>query len=132
MKLSALMIAAAAFSFAAPVLAADPAFCSAMCTSEQRQCRAGAQALPLQERVMASTPEQRNPLARTVQGAVPGQASRALDAAGDNGRRMARLDACDSALQRCTRGCAAEPAAQAFPLRQPAQRAGAGGANQSS
>ena len=87
-------------------LAADPAFCESMCGSEHRECRAGAQAPPLAERLGLPETHQRNPLARTAQGAVPGQDTRALDAAGANGRRMTRLDACDGALQRCTRACA--------------------------
>lgn len=107
-------------SAATPALAADEAFCTSMCASEQRECRASAQALPLEQRLTGSAAEYRNPLARTAQGAVPGQATRALDAAGDNGRRMARLGACDTALQRCTRSCAAQPdGAQRSPLRQP-------------
>ena len=109
MKRTALAIVLATLGAAAPALAADPAFCSSMCASEQRECRAGAQAQPLGERLTGATSEYRNPLARTAQGEVPGQGTRALDAAGDNGRRMARLDACDSALQRCTRSCAAPP-----------------------
>ena len=112
MKRSALSIVFAIMGAAGPALAADPAFCTSMCASEQRECRAGAQAQPLGDRFAAATVEQRNPLARTVQGAVPGQATRALDAAGDNGRRMARLDACDSAFQRCTRSCAVQPGAE--------------------
>jgi len=123
MKRSALSIVVAIMGAAGPALAADPAFCSAMCAAEQRECRAGAQATPLEDRFAAATVEQRNPLARTVQGAVPGQATRALDAAGDNGRRMARLDACDGALQRCTRSCAAEPdLGDSVRSRQPAQQ----------
>ncbi|MDY0976906.1 hypothetical protein SOM61_18230 [Massilia sp. CFBP9012] len=111
---------AATVSVARPVLAADPAFCTSMCASEQRECRAGAQALPLEQRLTGSTAESRNPLARTAQSAVPGQATRALDAAGDNGRRMARLGACDTALQRCTRACAAQPdGVGRSPLQQP-------------
>jgi hypothetical protein len=100
---------AVAGSVAKPALAADPAFCTSMCASEQRECRAGAQALPLEQRLTGSTAEYRNPLARTAQSAVPGQATRALDAAGDDGRRMARLGACDTALQRCTRACTVQP-----------------------
>lgn len=120
MKSFALALVAAIL--AGPALAADPAFCNAMCASELRECRAGAQARPLEERFAASTVEQRNPLARTVQGAVPGHATRALDASGDTGRRMARLDACDSAQQRCTRSCAAPSAApdQGPPRQRPA------------
>lgn len=111
MKGLALSIAVALMGAAGAAVAADPAFCTSMCASEQRECRAGAQAQPLEERFAAATAEHRNPLAGTVQGAVPGQATRALDAAGDTGRRMARLDACDSALQRCTRSCALQPGA---------------------
>jgi len=110
----------AILAVARPALAADEAFCASMCASEQRECRASAQALPLEQRLMASAVEHRNPLARTVQGAVPGQPTRALDAAGDNGRRMARMKACDTALQRCTRSCAAQPdGAGRSPLHQP-------------
>jgi len=104
-----IILATLAASVAGPVLAADPAFCTSMCASEQRECRASAQAQPLEQRLTGSTPEYRNPLARTAQDAVPGQATRALDVAGDDGRRMARLGACDTALQRCTRACAAQP-----------------------
>jgi len=126
MKRSTLSIVVAIMGAAGPALAADPAFCTSMCASEQRECRAGAQATPLGDRFAAATVEQRNPLARTVQGAVPGQATRALDAAGDNGRRMARLDACDSALQRCTRSCAAQPdVSDSVRLRQPAEQGAA-------
>lgn len=115
-----LATAATAAAVATPALAADPAFCTSMCASEQRECRADAQAVPLEQRLTGSTPEFRNPLARTAQTAVPGQATRALDAAGDNGRRMARLGACDTALQRCTRSCAAQSdAAERSPLQKP-------------
>ncbi|WP_429206281.1 hypothetical protein [Massilia sp. UYP11] len=114
-----IILATLAAIVARPAPAADAAFCSAMCASEQRECRASAQALPLEQRLMGANVEHRNPLARTVQGAVPAQASRALDAAGDDGRRMARLGACDTALQRCTRTCAAQSdEAQSAPLRQ--------------
>lgn len=124
MKRLVLSMLVALLSTSGAALAGEAALCESMCDSQLRECRAGAQAQPLAERVMATTPEHRNPLARTVQGAVPDQATRALDAKGDNGRRMARLDACDSARQRCTRACAAEPAAQQrSPLRQPPQPA---------
>lgn len=124
MKRLALSIILATVGSAAVVatsaLAADPAFCSSMCASEQRECRADAQALPLEQRITGSGAEYRNPLARTAKAAVSGQATRALDAAGDNGRRMARLGACDTALQRCTRSCAAQPdGAQSSPLHRP-------------
>ena len=120
MKGPVLAILLAILGAAHPALAADPAFCSAMCASEQRACRAGAQAQPLAERLAAAAPESRNRLARTAQGEVPRQANRALDAAGDNGRRMARLHACDSALQRCTRSCAVRSDAEGGTgLRQP-------------
>lgn len=118
---------------AGPALAADPAFCSAMCASEQRECRASAQARPLQERLATGSVEYRNPLARTAQGAVPGQATRALDAAGDTGRRMVRQDVCESALGRCTRSCAAAPGAadSSGPRPSPASETAAASAAQS-
>lgn len=93
-------------AIAAP--AEDTAFCKSMCDSGQRECRAEAQLQPKAERsVSDNAAPVRNPLARVSEGAIAGHGTRALGADGDNGRRMARLGACDDALQRCTRSCAA-------------------------
>lgn len=86
----------------------DGAFCKSMCDSSQRECRANAQLQPKAERLASdNVAPVRNPLARVSEGAVASHGTRALGAAGDDGRRMARLGACDDALQRCTRSCAA-------------------------
>ena len=97
---------------AGAVMAHDAGFCTSMCDSRQRECRATAQAAPPAERFWPPDTEHRNTLARTAQGAVPGQATRALDAQGANGRRMARLDACTSTFQRCSRSCTGTAPAQ--------------------
>lgn len=113
MKRLSLSIVFAVVGANGSALAADPAFCASMCASEQRTCRANAQSAPPAERFGTPDMNQRNTLARTAQGEVPGPATRALDAAGDNGRRMARLGTCDSAFQQCARGCGAAAGAHA-------------------
>lgn len=102
-------------AFAAPN--DDGAFCQSMCDSQQRECRASAQSPPKAEWLASDNKSLiRNPMARVSEGAVPGHGTRALGADGDNGRRMARLGACDDTLQRCTRSCAAP---QTSPLIKP-------------
>lgn len=91
-------------------LAQDAQFCQSMCTSEQRECRANAQQRPKEESLMPPESVQRNPLARTAEGAVPGQGARALSAAGDTHRRLDRVDACNATQARCMRSCGAAPA----------------------
>lgn len=108
MKRFALLFALLNMSVAFAAPNDDAAFCQSMCDSRQRECRAQAQEQPLAERLAVDTnAPARNPLARVSEGSVPGHGTRALGAAGDNGRRMARLGACDDTLQRCTRSCAA-------------------------
>jgi hypothetical protein len=89
--------------------AQDAQFCQSMCTSQQQECRASAQLTPKEELLMPSDASSRNPLARTAEGAVPGQGARALSAAGATNRRIDRIDACNATHQRCTRSCAVQP-----------------------
>lgn len=109
MNCLASLILGLGMSAAGACLAEDELFCKSMCTSEQRECRANAQLAPKEERLMPPDTSNRNPLARTAEGAVPGQGARALSAAGDNNRRFDRLDVCNNAYQRCTRSCAVPP-----------------------
>lgn len=97
-------------------MAADPAFCKSLCSTEQRTCRADAQLQPKEERFMPADTPDRNPYARTAQGEVAGQGAVALRANGDNNRRMDRTGACDATYARCTRACAAPSATQDKPL----------------
>ncbi|MEM8513386.1 hypothetical protein RCH14_002716 [Massilia sp. MP_M2] len=94
---------------AGSVLAADANFCTSMCESTQRECRA--QASSGGKERFAAPPETsaRNSLARTAEGEVPGQGARALQAAGDTQRRLDRTGACDKAYQQCTRSCVVQP-----------------------
>ena len=95
-------------------LANEVTFCQSICESQQRECRANAAPLERAGLLAPSDPAapsapssiyQRNPLARTAAGAVPGQGSLALRAAGDANRRLDRAGACDDTFQGCRRSC---------------------------
>ena len=89
-------------------LANDAAFCKSVCESQQRECRANAAPLERAGLLAPSDISQRNPLARTAEGAVPGQGTLALRAAGDATRRLDRAGVCDDSLQGCRRSCDAQ------------------------
>lgn len=108
MKRLALLFACVTTFASGAALAAEPEFCRSMCDSAQRECRAGAGLQAKAERSVTSNDlPDRNPLARTAQLEVPGSATRALGASGDDNRRMARIGECADTYQRCTRSCAA-------------------------
>ena len=86
-------------------LAAETNFCTSMCESTQRECRVEASSGGKERFVPPPETAARNPLARTAEGAVPGQGARALQAAGDTHRRLDRVGACDKAYQQCKRSC---------------------------
>ena len=88
-----------------PVLAADANFCTSMCESAQRECRVEDSAGGKERFVPPPETAARNPLARTAEGAVPGQGARALQAAGDTHRRLDRTGVCDKSYQQCKRSC---------------------------
>jgi hypothetical protein len=91
-----------------PALAADTNFCTSMCESTQRECRVEASSGGKERFVPPPETAARNPLARTAEGAVPGQGARALQAAGDTHRRLDRTDSCDKSYQQCKRSCVVE------------------------
>jgi hypothetical protein len=91
-----------------PALAADTNFCTSMCESTQRECRVEASSGGKERFVPPPETAARNPLARTAEGAVPGQGARALQAAGDTHRRLDRADSCDKSYQQCKRSCVVE------------------------
>ncbi|MEW7851277.1 hypothetical protein AB2N08_21525 [Massilia aurea] len=99
-------------------LAADANFCTSMCESAQQECRAEARSGG-NERFMPPPDNTRNPLARTAESEVPGQGTRALQAAGDTHRRLDRTSACEKSYQHCTRSCSIQAATdrQAAPPR---------------
>ena len=86
-------------------LGADTNFCTSMCESTQRECRAAASSGGKERFMPPADTTARNPLARTAEGAVPGQGARALQAAGDTHRRLDRAGACDKAYQQCKQSC---------------------------
>jgi len=88
-----------------PALAADTNFCTSMCESTQRECRAEASAGVRKRFVPPPETSARNPLARTAESEVPGQGARALQAAGDTHRRLDLAESCDKSYQQCKRSC---------------------------
>jgi hypothetical protein len=86
-------------------LAAETNFCTSMCESTQRECRAEASSGGKERFMPPPETGARNPLARTAEGEVPGQGARALQAAGDTHRRLDRTGACDKSYQQCKRSC---------------------------
>jgi hypothetical protein len=95
-----------------PVLAAETNFCTSMCESTQRECRVEASSGGKERFVPPPETAARNPLARPAEGAVPGQGARALQAAGDTHRRLARTDTCDKSYQQCKRSCVVQTEAK--------------------
>jgi hypothetical protein len=91
---------------AGPCAAAEPSLCKSVCDSDKRECRAHARNVVDNERTLLVAMPEKNPMARTAQGQVGSEASRALEGAGDQGRRVARAGACDDTYLRCTRSCA--------------------------
>ena len=76
-----------------------------MCESTQRECRVEASSGGKERFAAPPETSARNPLARTAEGAVPGQGARELQAAGTTQRRLDRTGACDKVYQQCTRSC---------------------------
>jgi len=91
-------------------LAAEPGLCKSMCDADKRECRAHAHTLAAGHADGFLEMPERNPMARDAQTQVTTQASRALENAGTQSRRMDYAGACDDTYLRCTRACAA-PAA---------------------
>jgi len=89
--------------------AADAGLCKSMCSSEKRECRAHARDLAAEDGEMLFDKGERNPMARAAQEQVPVQATRAMDNAGTQTRRIDYAGKCDAAYLRCTRACAAPP-----------------------
>ena len=89
--------------------AADAGLCKSMCGAEKRECRANARELAAEDGGSLLDRTERNPMARAAQEQVPAQATRAMDNAGTQTRRIDYAGKCDAAYQRCTRACAAPP-----------------------
>jgi len=104
-RLAVLMLLA---GLSGTALADDPAFCKSMCTSDKNQCLADIQTTEKREAAFAATDTpDKNPFARTAQVQMRSSDNGSLERNGNQYRREARAGACDTAYQRCTRGCAA-------------------------
>jgi hypothetical protein len=87
--------------------AADAGLCKSLCSADKRECRAHARELAAEDGEMVFDRGERNPMARAAQEQVPVQATRAMDNAGTQTRRIDYAGKCDAAYLRCTRACAA-------------------------
>jgi hypothetical protein len=108
MKHLSLLAMVLVMSWAGACVAAEPSLCKSLCDADKRECRAQAHTLAADhaEGFLFDTPE-KNPMARDAQAQVPAQASRALENAGTQSRRVGFAGACDAKYLRCTRACAA-------------------------
>ena len=92
-------------------LAAAPSFCSSVCDSERRACRADVQQLAAEDGDGLLAMQERNALARTAAKTHgPSQASLANERSSVQARRVRRTAACEDTFRRCTHACQA-PAA---------------------
>jgi hypothetical protein len=110
MKRLALLSLMAGAMWAGACHAAEPSLCKSMCDADKRECRAHVRELAGEDGGALLDMPEKNPLARAVQVQVPTEASRAIDNAGTQARRMGQAGACDATYLRCTRACAAPPA----------------------
>jgi hypothetical protein len=83
----------------------QPAFCTSMCASSKSQCLSNVTALSNKEGLLPTGGPDKNPYARTAQVDMRASDGGSLARAGDDYRRQERAGSCDTAFQRCTRGC---------------------------
>lgn len=112
MRRESFVLAVTSLLLSSASLAAGPSFCSSVCDSERRACRADVQARAAEDGEGLFNIPERNQLART---AAKTQSPLAGDQAGARAsvqtRRLSRIGACDDTYQRCTRECKAPAAA---------------------
>ena len=87
-------------------LAAEPSFCTSVCDSERRACRADVQQLAAEDGEGLLNMTERNQLARTAaKTQTPSSATLAGERSSVQSRRIQRTAACEETYQRCTRAC---------------------------
>ncbi|MBD8533103.1 MULTISPECIES: hypothetical protein [unclassified Massilia] len=122
MRRGLLLLALMGMLFSTAALAAEPSFCTSVCDSERRACKADAQQIAMEDREDLLATQEKNRLARTAAntGAPVRTGARApVDTALQN-RRLGRVAACDTTYQRCERSCRApEAKATALPIYTP-------------
>ena len=113
MRCGSFVLALTSLFLSGASLAAEPSFCSSVCDSERRACRADLQERAAEDgnKGLLNIPE-RNQLARTAaKTQSPSSAEQAGTHAGVQTRRLSRIGACDDTYQRCTRECKTPAAA---------------------
>lgn len=93
------------FAVSSAALAEEPGFCKSMCASEKRTCIVDAQARLKKEGYLLHDAPARNPLALTARLDMHSSDGGALQQSGETNRRMEQAGICDTAYQRCERGC---------------------------
>jgi hypothetical protein len=101
--------------------AAEPGLCKSLCDADKRECRAHVRDLAEDDGAPLLAMAEKNPLARGAQEQVATPASRAIDNAGTQSRRIVHAGACDDNYLRCARACNAPAATSATSIVQPAR-----------
>ena len=108
MRRTSSMLALLGLLFSNAALAAEPLFCSSVCDSERRACRADVQQLAAEDGDGLLAMQERNQLARTAaKTQSPSQAALAGERSGIQARRIQRTAACEETYRRCTLTCSA-------------------------
>jgi len=106
MRRGSFMLALAGLLLSSASLAAEPSFCSSVCDSERRACRADVQQLAAEDGEGLLNMTERNQLARTAAKLQsPSSATLAGERSSTQSRRIQRIGACEDTYLRCTRGC---------------------------
>ena len=108
MRRGSFMLALTGLLLSTASLAAEPSFCSSVCDSERRACRADVQQLAAEDGEGLLNMTERNQLARTAaKTQSPSSATLAGERSGVQARRIQRTAACEDTYLRCTRACRA-------------------------
>jgi hypothetical protein len=108
MRRGSFMLALTGLLLSTASLAAEPSFCSSVCDSERRACRADVQQLAAEDGEGLLNMAERNQLARTAaKTQSPSSATLAGERSSVQTRRIQRIGACEETYLRCTRGCKA-------------------------
>jgi len=106
MRRGSFMLALAGLLLSTASLAAEPSFCSSVCDSERRACKADVQQLAEENSKGLFNMAERNQIARTAaKTQTPSSATLAGERAGVQTRRIDRIGACEETYLRCARAC---------------------------
>ena len=106
MRRGSFMLALAGLLLSTASLAAEPSFCSSVCDSERRACKADVQQLAAEDGEGLLNMAERNQIARTAaKTQTPSPATLAGERASVQTRRIQRIGACEQTYLRCARAC---------------------------